>query len=247
MGKTIERSNTQKGILYYLEFFVRSIPIFYLIARKIVRFTHIFEEDANGVEYQGFRAALAQDLSDEWTANLVLAHQTIDADGVFFADPTLGDLEIQTYTANEISDEYDWAENRKYSKIGEKSYIIDARIEIEIIREQLMVPIPEGDYETLLKMDYECRKKPDAFYEVFLKLQNDPDRIKNIIEFIDMFPKNENYSAPFLLELVKSFNSKGDSTKATFYALLLIEHVDMYPKHKKYFNSSVKPIIIRHN
>ena len=101
----------------------------------------------------------------------------------------------------------------------------------------------EEDYETLLKMDYECRKKPDAFYEVFLKLQNDPDRIKNIIEFIDMFPKNENYSAPFLLELVKSFNSKGDSTKATFYALLLIEHVDMYPDHFQYYNSTVKSVI----
>jgi hypothetical protein len=49
------------------------------------------EEDANGVEYKGFRASLAQDLSDEWSANLVLAHQTVDADGVFFADPTLGD------------------------------------------------------------------------------------------------------------------------------------------------------------
>ena len=67
----------------------------------------IVEEDANGVEYKGFRASLAQDLSDEWSANLVLAHQTVDADGVFFADPTLGDLEIRTYTANEINDEYD--------------------------------------------------------------------------------------------------------------------------------------------
>jgi hypothetical protein len=58
-----------------------------------------------------------------------------------------------------------------------------------------------------------------------------------------MFPKNENYSAPFLLELVKSFNSKGDSTKATFYALLLIEHVDMYPDHFQYYNSTVKSVI----
>ena len=67
----------------------------------------IVEENANDSEYQGFRASLAQDLNDQWTANLVLAHQTVDADGVFFADPTLGDLEIQTYTANSIDDEYD--------------------------------------------------------------------------------------------------------------------------------------------
>ena len=38
---------------------------------------------------------------------MVLANQSVDADGVFFADPTLGDLEIQTYTANSIDDEYD--------------------------------------------------------------------------------------------------------------------------------------------
>lgn len=55
MIKTIERSNTQKGIFYYLEFFVRSIPIFYLFARKIVRFTNIFEEDANGVKLLNFK------------------------------------------------------------------------------------------------------------------------------------------------------------------------------------------------
>ena len=67
----------------------------------------IQEEDANDSTYQGFRASLAQDLSDQWSANLVLAHQKIDADGVFFADPTLGDLEIQTYTANSIDDQYD--------------------------------------------------------------------------------------------------------------------------------------------
>ena len=40
-------------------------------------------------EYKGFRASLAQDLNDEWSVNLVLAHQTVDADGVFFVDPIL--------------------------------------------------------------------------------------------------------------------------------------------------------------
>ena len=99
------------------------------------------------------------------------------------------------------------------------------------------------DYETLLDVPFDCLKKPDAYFLSRLKREDDPNRIKNIIEFIDMFPKNENYSAPFLLELVKSFNSKGDSTKATFYALLLIEHVDMYPDHFQYYNSTVKSVI----
>ena len=67
----------------------------------------LVEEDANDVEYQGFRATLASELGDDWNATLVYAQQTIDADGVFFADPTLGDLEIQRYTQDEIEDEFD--------------------------------------------------------------------------------------------------------------------------------------------
>ena len=67
----------------------------------------LVEEDANGVEYQGIRASLATELSDNWNATLVYAQQTIDADGVFFADPYLGDLEIQRYTQDEIEDEFD--------------------------------------------------------------------------------------------------------------------------------------------
>ncbi|HIK77758.1 MAG TPA: TonB-dependent receptor [Gammaproteobacteria bacterium] len=67
----------------------------------------LVEEDANGVEYQGFRASLATELGDNWNATLVYAQQTIDADGVFFADPTLGDLKIQRYTQDEIKDEFD--------------------------------------------------------------------------------------------------------------------------------------------
>ena len=67
----------------------------------------LVEEDANDVEYQGFRSTLSAAIGDNWDATLVYAQQTIDADGVFFADPTLGDLEIQRYTQDEIKDEFD--------------------------------------------------------------------------------------------------------------------------------------------
>ena len=67
----------------------------------------LVEENANAVKYQGFRSTLAAELGDNWNATLVYAQQTIDADGVFFADPNLGDLEIQRYTQDEIKDEFD--------------------------------------------------------------------------------------------------------------------------------------------
>jgi len=62
-----------------------------------------------------------------------------------------------------------------------------------------------------------------------------------------MFPKNENYTAPLLLELINNFISKADSTNASIYASLLKEHIDMYPKHQKYYNSTVSSIINRDN
>ena len=44
------RSNTNSGILSFFEKIIRSHPLLYLILRRIIRFTNIFEQDANGVK-----------------------------------------------------------------------------------------------------------------------------------------------------------------------------------------------------
>ena len=67
----------------------------------------IVKEDVNSSTYEGFRASIKHELNDNWDALVTLATQTIDADGVFFVDPTLGDLEIQRFTNDSIEDEYD--------------------------------------------------------------------------------------------------------------------------------------------
>tara|TARA_Y100000590_G_scaffold73573_1_gene81026 strand:- start:1760 stop:4294 length:2535 start_codon:yes stop_codon:yes gene_type:complete len=67
----------------------------------------IVEEDANELTYQGFRASLAHEINENWDVLATVAQQTIDADGVFFVDPNLGDLEIQRYTEDVIEDEFD--------------------------------------------------------------------------------------------------------------------------------------------
>jgi len=67
----------------------------------------IVEEDANPVTYEGFRASVAHEINDNWDALATFATQTIEADGVFFVDPTKGDLEIQRYTNDNIEDEFD--------------------------------------------------------------------------------------------------------------------------------------------
>lgn len=78
-----------------------------LSAVNFVNANAIEKEDVNSSEYVGYRSSLMHEINDNWSALVSYSSQTIDSDGVFYADPTLGDLEIQTYTDNSISDEYD--------------------------------------------------------------------------------------------------------------------------------------------
>ena len=47
----MERSKTNSGFLYFLEKIVRSHPLLYFVVRYFIRYTNIFEEDANGVAF----------------------------------------------------------------------------------------------------------------------------------------------------------------------------------------------------
>ena len=67
----------------------------------------IVEDDVNTLTYEGFRLSLAHEINEDWNALATVAQQTIDADGVFFVDPNLGDLEIQRYSDDTIEDEFD--------------------------------------------------------------------------------------------------------------------------------------------
>ena len=67
----------------------------------------IVKDDVNDVTYEGFRVSLKHEINDNWDALVSYSHQSIESDGVFMADPTLGDLEIQRYSEDHILDEYD--------------------------------------------------------------------------------------------------------------------------------------------
>ena len=67
----------------------------------------IVEDDVNSSTYEGFRASIKAELNDNWDALVSVANQTIESDGVFFADPTLGDLEVNRYHDDRIEDEFD--------------------------------------------------------------------------------------------------------------------------------------------
>jgi len=67
----------------------------------------IVKEDANELTYEGYRISVAHDINENWNVLGTVAQQTIEADGVFFVDPNLDDLEIQRYTDDIIEDEFD--------------------------------------------------------------------------------------------------------------------------------------------
>jgi outer membrane receptor protein involved in Fe transport len=75
----------------------------------------LVEEDFNETTYTGARVSALFNISDDW--DLLLSHtsQELDSDGVFFADPNLGDLEIQAYVDDTIEDEF---ENTSWTLTG---------------------------------------------------------------------------------------------------------------------------------
>ncbi|MDB3996476.1 TonB-dependent receptor [Gammaproteobacteria bacterium] len=67
----------------------------------------IVKENANPVTYEGFRATIAHEINDNWDALVSVSNQTLESDGVFFVDPDLGDLEIQRFHNDTLTDEFD--------------------------------------------------------------------------------------------------------------------------------------------
>ena len=53
-----KKSKTNSGFIDILEKLIRNHPLIYFMARKFVRHTNIFEEDANGVAYLNFKDAI---------------------------------------------------------------------------------------------------------------------------------------------------------------------------------------------
>jgi outer membrane receptor protein involved in Fe transport len=66
----------------------------------------LVKKDFNETEYTGVRVSAAWDINRTWS--LLVSHQTqdVESDGVFFADPDLGDLEIQRYSQDRIEDSF---------------------------------------------------------------------------------------------------------------------------------------------
>ena len=69
--------------------------------------SNIAEDNFNGTTYAGFRLGGYYEINDDWSILVSHSQQQIDSDGVFFADPELGDYEITHFTNDSIQDDYE--------------------------------------------------------------------------------------------------------------------------------------------
>ncbi len=67
----------------------------------------IARNDINSVSYLGGRVSAQWDINENWELLVARTTQDIDADGVFFADPDIGDLEISRFADERIMDTFD--------------------------------------------------------------------------------------------------------------------------------------------
>ena len=89
----------------------------------------------------------ADNLLDELMSRKEKMAVVVDEYGACTGIVTMEDLVEEI--VGDIADEYDVDEVRMFHKLGEDQYLVDARMEVEDVRETLELPLPEGDYETL--------------------------------------------------------------------------------------------------
>ena len=79
--------------------------------------------DINGVGYLGGRVSALWDISDDWELYVAHTTQDTDADGVFFADPDVGDLAISRFVDENIQDTFDNTAWTLSGRLGELEVI----------------------------------------------------------------------------------------------------------------------------
>jgi len=64
------------------------------------------DSDFNEATYTGGRLSALLDMNEDWSVQVTTMAQSLDSEGVFFADPNLGDFEVQRFQNDELDDEY---------------------------------------------------------------------------------------------------------------------------------------------
>ena len=65
------------------------------IARPVVNNGPLVKQNFNTADYQGIRLAVEMKINDDWSVGVQHLSQTLNTEGVFDYDPTLGDLKVK--------------------------------------------------------------------------------------------------------------------------------------------------------
>ncbi|MXP29645.1 TonB-dependent receptor [Porphyrobacter algicida] len=68
--------------------------------------TGLVKDNFNTAQYTGFRVSALWEINPDWKLKVAHMRQSLDTDGVFFEDPTLGDLKIQRYMPDTMNDRF---------------------------------------------------------------------------------------------------------------------------------------------
>ena len=68
--------------------------------------SNLVEDDFNDASYAGFRAGLKYLINDDWNLLVQHAQQSLETEGVFDYDPTIGDLQVNRFADDSLSDEF---------------------------------------------------------------------------------------------------------------------------------------------
>ncbi|AIT81154.1 TonB-dependent receptor [Novosphingobium pentaromativorans] len=68
----------------------------------------LVEKDFNDTQYAGFRVSALWEIAPDWKVTVAHSRQSVESDGVFFADPELGldDLSIQRFEDDRLEDDF---------------------------------------------------------------------------------------------------------------------------------------------
>lgn len=68
----------------------------------------LVQDDFNDTQYSGFRLSALYEVSPDWRITIAHSRQSLESDGVFFADPELDldDLEIQRFEDDRLEDDF---------------------------------------------------------------------------------------------------------------------------------------------
>ena len=77
------------------------------------------EDNFNDAVYSGARLTALWEFSPDWSLTVAHMQQDVEADGVFFADPTVGDLVIQRYENDQLEDSFNNTNWTLEGRIGE--------------------------------------------------------------------------------------------------------------------------------